>query len=119
MLALYVVAPSIAVPGLSLADLERAAGTAKPASFSQMGRRRPGLRQRNWVSRFRIRLSSIQARILGPALLASGRGSMTVRWRMPPGARMRLMSLKRVGMEGEARIEARGREETVVKKLAA
>jgi len=54
-----------------------------PASASQMGKRRPGLIQRNCFSRLSIRLLSSQARSRGPSVEGSGDGSRIVRWRVP------------------------------------
>jgi hypothetical protein len=101
-----VLAMPAAVGGLSLGDEDIGAWAANPASRSQIGNRRAGFRQRNCVSRFKTILSSIQARILGPVLLASGSGSIIVRCRMPPGARIRWISRRSVGRGGWPQVGA-------------
>jgi hypothetical protein len=55
----------------------------KPASLSQTGNKRRGLRHRNFFSRFMMRLLSSQARSRGPSVEGRGEGSRIVRCSLP------------------------------------
>jgi hypothetical protein len=57
----------------------------KPASSSQRGIKRRGLRHKNFFSRFMMRLLSSQARSRGPSVAGRGEGSRIVRWSLPGG----------------------------------